>query len=122
MPLCGGRCIKYGLSLGCTVPVDVFLDLSVKFGAGLKRFMGLTRTGDPRKLYIDNEVPISKDMFKVHDDILAWYDSKDWVRPRVETDPRVKRVQGLLNVAAIIAGPDTDSAVVARFPEKLRFE
>lgn len=121
LPLCGGHCIKYGLSLGTTIPDKVYLDLTrTKFGVPY-RFMGLTRTGDPRKLFIDADAPISSDMFKVHDDLLAWYDSPDWKGLEVEEDPSQRRVQGLLNAAQVIAGTAVRDDVKARFFKKLCF-
>ena len=79
IPLCGGCCSKFGMSLGITVTQKVYLDLSdVKFGSQY-RWMGLTRTGEPWDVFLSRSAAISADMFCVHEDILDWYDTPDWV-------------------------------------------
>ena len=103
IPLCGGRCIKFGMSLGITVSQKVFLDFSdVKYGSQY-RFMGLTRTGEPYDVFLSRSAAISADMFCVHQDILDWYDSSDWVCLTVPQDESIRRTQDVVTMAGLEA-------------------
>ena len=119
LPLCGGRCIRFGQALGCTFGDDVFCDFSNASKCGTQRFMGVTRKGDPRHLFFDLDTPIAPDMFKVPDDILEWYDSAEWIALHVPLDVRRQRVQTLQHVATVPIGQDAE--VHERFPLPLAF-
>ena len=121
IPLCGGRCIKFGLSLGSTIPDSDFVHLDLtraKFG-GTQRAMGLMRHGDPSHVFIDDAAPISADMFKVADAVIQWYDGPDWRELVVEANPSRKRVQGIISASDVLNGVGRNS-VHDRYPNKLQ--
>lgn len=73
LPLAGAIAIKFGASLDCEAPGNVFLDLSTRQGTcATHPFMGLTRLGDPRKVFIHRDSAISPDMFKVPQAAIDW--------------------------------------------------
>ncbi len=102
VPLCGARCVKYGGILGFTIPDKVYLNFDTVNVHSMHRFMGLTRTGDPRKLLLDPTVAISADMFAVPKDIRDWYDATDWQILEVEEDESRRRTQSVMTAAQMM--------------------
>lgn len=109
IPLAGGRAVKYGMSLGCEAPDNVYLDLSSGSGTSATHpFMGLTRHGDPHKVFISQESAIGSDTFMVPEAVHDWYGGKGYLVPWrglliSRNESRVHK-QGFANISKWIEG------------------
>jgi hypothetical protein len=109
IPLAGGRAIKFGMSLGCEAPGNVYLDLSSGSGTSATHpFMGLTRHGDPHKVLISRESAVGPDTFMVPEPVRDWYGAKGsavpWRGLAISRNESRVHKQGFANVSKWIEG------------------
>ena len=125
LPLCNGRAVKFGLSLGCEVSGDVFINLSKIKELNTHAFMSMSRTGDPRHLIIDKDTPLTPTMFAAPEHTLDWFEGAGptplfgaWTSLAIVRSAARARVNGLAHASKVMttlrAGPGAPAPPVSK--------